>query len=133
MYRAPFSFAFAGACGKDRHRHVLKPAEPKTALICLGAESCLCVFLTEEHFMAAKKKSVLAQRVNELEDAVTRMFTGEAPAPKAKKRRKAKRKTAKAAAKGAVKKGKKAAKKPAKKAKKATKKAARKAKRKTKR
>ncbi len=32
--------------------------------------------------MAAKKKSVLAQRVNELEDAVTRMFTGEAPAPK---------------------------------------------------
>ena len=46
--------------------------------------------------MAAKKKSVLAQRVNELEDAVTRMFTGTPPAPKAKKKRKAKRKTAKA-------------------------------------
>ena len=62
--------------------------------------------------MAAKKKSVLAQRVNELEDAVTRMFTGEPPAPKAKKRRKAKRKPAPA------KKAKKAAKKVAKKAKK---------------
>jgi hypothetical protein len=67
--------------------------------------------------MAAKKKSVLIQRVNELEDAVTRMFTGEKPAPKAKKRRKAKRKTAKAAVKGAVKKVKKAAKMTATKAK----------------
>ena len=64
--------------------------------------------------MAAKKKSVLAQRVNELEDAVTRMFTGEAPAPKTKKRRKAKRK---AAAKPAAKKAKKAAKKVVRKAK----------------
>ena len=66
----------------------------------------------------------MAQRVNELEEAVTRMFTGEAPAPKAKKRRKAKRKAAPA------KKAKKAAKKIAKKAKKAAKKGARKAKRK---
>ena len=41
----------------------------------------------------AKKKSVLAQRVNELEDAVTRMFTGEPPAaaPKAKRKKKAKK------------------------------------------
>jgi hypothetical protein len=37
--------------------------------------------------MAAKKKSVLARRVNELEDAVTRMFTGEPPAPKKAKRK----------------------------------------------
>ena len=73
----------------------------------------------------AAKKSVLAQRVNELEEAVTRMFTGEPPAPKAKKRRKAKRTPAK--------KAKKAAKKVAKKAKKAAKKVARKAKRKARR
>src|SRR5664279_914804 len=92
----------------------------------------VCIF-NRGAFMAAKKKSVLAQRVNELEDAVTRMFTGEAPAPKAKKRRKAKRKTAKAAAKGTVKKAKKATKKTVKKAKKAAKKVVRKAKRKTKR
>ena len=74
--------------------------------------------------MAAKKKSVLAQRVNELEEAVTRMFTGEPPAPKAKKRRKAKRRPAKAAKK---------VKKAAKKTKKAAKKVVRKAKRKARR
>jgi hypothetical protein len=66
--------------------------------------------------MAAKKKSILAQRAGELEDAVTRLFTGVAPAKK-KKRRKAKKAKV-------VKKTKKAAKK----AKKAVKKAARKAK-----
>ena len=65
----------------------------------------------------AKKKSVLARRVNELEDAVTRLFTGTGPAPKAKKK---KRKAKKAAAKV-----KKAAKKVVKKAKKAAKKAKR--------
>ncbi len=40
--------------------------------------------------MAAKKKSKLAQRASELEDAVTRLFTGAAPAKK-KKRKKAKK------------------------------------------
>jgi hypothetical protein len=91
------------------------------------------VFSTEEHFMAAKKKSALARRASELEDAVTRMFTGTPPAPKAKKRRKAKRKTAKAAAKSPARKARKAAKKPARKAKKAAKKVTRKAKRKARR
>ena len=76
--------------------------------------------------MAAKKKSVLARRVNELEDAVTRLFTGEPPAaaPKpAKLYKKAKRKASKV---------KKAAKKVAGKVKKAAKKLVRKAKRKAK-
>ena len=63
-------------------------------LVCLAPESWSVWISTEEHFMAAKKKSVLAQRVNELEDAVTRLFTGEAPAPKPAKRSKAKRKAA---------------------------------------
>jgi len=79
--------------------------------------------------MAAKKKSVLAQRVNELEDAVTRLFTGEPPAaaPKPAKRRKAKRKASKVkrAAKKVVGKMKKAAKKVARKAKRKVKKARR--------
>ena len=83
--------------------------------------------------MAAKKKSVLAQRVNELEDAVTRLFTGEAAGPEDKKRRKAKRKAAKANPVKAASKAGKKAKKAAKKAKKATKKVARKAKRKARR
>jgi DNA-binding protein HU-beta len=73
----------------------------------------------------AKKKSVLAQRVNELEDAVTRLFTGEPPAPKAPARKKAKRSKAKAAAKKAGRKAKKAAKKVARKAKRKAKKARR--------
>jgi hypothetical protein len=77
----------------------------------------VCVDFNQGAFMAAKKKSVLAQRVNELETAVTRLFTGEAPAPKKAPRRKAK-----------VKKAKKAAKKVARKAKKAVRKAKRKAK-----
>jgi hypothetical protein len=83
---------------------------------------------TEEHFMAAKKKSVLAQRIDELEEAVTRLFTGQGPAPqaKAKRRRKAKRKAAPAKAAKKVKKA-------AKKAKKAVKKVAGKAKRKIRR
>ena len=70
--------------------------------------------------MAAKKKSVLARRVNELEDAVTRLFTGEPPAAAPKP---AKRKASKV---------KKAAKKVAGKVKKAAKKLVRKAKRKAK-
>lgn len=46
--------------------------------------------------MAAKRKSLLAQRVRELEDAVSRLFSGEAPAaPKPIKRRKTRRKAAK--------------------------------------
>ena len=56
----------------------------------------------------AAKKSLLAQRVNELEDAVTRLFTGEGPAPKP--RRKANRKAVKKAKK-VVRKVKKAARK----------------------
>ena len=44
--------------------------------------------------MAAKKKSVLAQRATELEDAVARLFTGEGPAPKSTKRKAAGRKAA---------------------------------------
>ena len=59
--------------------------------------------------MAAKKKSKLAQRASELEDAVARLFTGVAPAKK-KKRKKAKKakivKKAKSVAKKAVKKAK---------------------------
>jgi len=59
--------------------------------------------------MAAKtKKSLLAERVNELEEAVTRLFTGAAPSKK-KKRRKAKKAKV-------VKKAKKAAKKTSRKA-----------------
>jgi len=65
----------------------------------------------------AKKKSVLAQRVNELEDAVTRLFTGTPPAPKAKKKKRKAKKAAKAAVKKGAKKAKKAAKKAVKKAK----------------
>jgi hypothetical protein len=99
--------------------------EPNIMFVCLAPESWSVGISTEEHFMAAKKKSVLAQRVNELEDAVTRLFTGEppAPAPKPAKRKKAKRKASKA---------KKAAKKIVGKVKKAAKKVARKAKRKIK-
>jgi predicted S18 family serine protease len=95
-------------------------------LVCLAPESWSVSISTEEHFMAAKKKSVLARRVNELEDAVTRLFTGEPPAaaPKPAKRKKAKRKASKV---------KKAAKKVAGKVKKAAKKLVRKAKRKAKR
>jgi hypothetical protein len=108
--------------------------KPNRCLFVCSQNRGLCRFTTEEHFMAAKKKSVLAQRVNELEDAVTRLFTGEGPAPqakpKAKKRRKAKRKSAPAKA---VTKVKKAVKKTAKKVKKAAKKVARKAKRKARR
>jgi predicted S18 family serine protease len=91
--------------------------------VCLAPESWFVSISTEEHFMAAKKKSVLARRVNELEDAVTRLFTGEPPAAKPAKRKKAKRKASKI---------KKAAKKVAGKVKKAAKKVARKAKRKAK-
>jgi hypothetical protein len=40
--------------------------------------------------MAAKRKSPLARRVDELEEAVTRLFTGVAP-PGKRKRRKAKK------------------------------------------
>ena len=71
----------------------------------------------------AKKKSVLVQRVNELEDAVTRLFTGEPPAAKAKASKAKKRRKAKKAKKAGVKK---AVKKAAKKAVKAVKKSAKK-------
>jgi hypothetical protein len=56
-------------------------------------------------FMAAKKKSKLAQRASELEEAVTRLFTGVAPAKK-KKRKKAKKAKVVKKAKKAVKKAK---------------------------
>jgi hypothetical protein len=95
-------------------------------LVCLAPESWSVWISTEEHFMAAKKKSVLARRVNELEDAVTRLFTGEPPAAKPAKRKKAKRKASKA------KKAKAAVKRTAGKVKKAAKKVVRKAKRKAK-
>ena len=90
-----------------------------------GSRIMVCVDFNRGAFMAAKKKSVLVQRVNELEDAVTRLFTGEPPAaaPKPAKRKKAKRKASKA---------KKAVKKVAGKVKKAAKKLVRKAKRKAK-
>ena len=65
-------------------------------------------------FMAAKKKSKLAQRASELEEAVTRLFTGVAPAKK-KKRRKAKKAKVVVKAKKAVKKVAKKAKRKAKK------------------
>ncbi len=39
----------------------------------------------------AKKKSVLAEQVSGLEDAVVRLFTAAGPAPAKKKRRKAKK------------------------------------------
>jgi len=80
----------------------------------------VCLNFNQGAFMAAKKKSVLAQRVNELEEAVTRMFTGEAPAPKPAKHRKTKRK---------AKKAKKAARKVVRKVKKAVRKAKRKSRR----
>src|SRR6185312_11891123 len=101
--------------------------KPNRCLFVCSQNRDLSRFPTEEHFMAAKKKSVLARRVNELEDAVTRLFTGEGPAPRAKarKRRKAKRKAAPARA---ARKAAKKAKKSVRKAKKATKKVARKAK-----
>jgi hypothetical protein len=124
--QAPFLFMQS-----EPHR-----TKPNACLFVCFQNRDLSRFPNEEHFMAAKKKSVLAKRVNELEDAVTRLFTGEAPAPKAKttKRRKAKRKAAPAkAAVKATKKAAKKAKKPAKKAKKAAKKVARKAKRKARR
>jgi len=86
----------------------------------------LCVEFQIGSFEMAKKKSVLVQRVNELEDAVTRMFTGEPPAaaPKKRKKRKAKKAAKKASkpakkAKKSRKGGKKAAKKTKRKAKKA--------------
>jgi hypothetical protein len=77
----------------------------------------VCDDFNQGAFMAAKK-SVLAQRVNELENAVTRLFTGEAPAPKkAPRKRKAKKaKTMKKAAKKVVRKAKKAVRKAKRKA-----------------
>jgi hypothetical protein len=95
-----------------------------------GSRIMVCVDFNRGAFMAAKKKSVLVQRVNELEDAVTRLFTGEPPAaaPKPAKRKKAKRQKAK----GKASKAKKAVKKVAGKVKKAAKKLVRKAKRKVK-
>jgi hypothetical protein len=84
-----------------------------------GTRIMVCDDFNQGAFMAAKK-SVLAQRVNELENAVTRLFTGEAPAPKkAPRKRKAKK----------AKTMKKAAKKVARKVKKAVRKAKRKARR----
>jgi hypothetical protein len=91
-------------------------------LLFVRLQNHVCVASPSREFEMAKKKSVLVQRVNELEDAVTRMFTGEPPAPAAKPRRKAKK---------AKKAGK--AKKTARKAVKKAKKAARKAKRKARR
>jgi hypothetical protein len=67
-------------------------------------------------FMAAKK-SKLAQRASELEDAVTRLFTGATPVKK-KKRRTAKKAKVVKKAKKAVKAVKKAVKKAKRKAKK---------------
>jgi hypothetical protein len=64
----------------------------------------------------AKKKSKLLQRATELEDAVTRLFTGALAAPKKKKRRKAKKAKAVKKAKKAAKKAKKAVKKAKRKA-----------------
>jgi hypothetical protein len=78
-------------------------------------------FQEGDTFMAAKK-SMLAQQASELGEAVTRLFSGEAPAAPAKKKRRRKAKRAKATTKRAVKRVARNVKKTARKAKRKTKK-----------
>lgn len=74
--------------------------------------------------MAAKKKSKLVQRAQELEDAVARLFSGVAAGPKKKtKKRKSKKAKVVKKAKSTVRKAKKSVRKTVRRAKKAAKKA----------